>query len=236
MLRGLTVLLLGLWKLWSGGAKCSGGGRGVTTCTRSETLPHTAGWQFGNQYRGECKCPVYTYLGGPHTVMAQLVRVGGRTRQLYSKKCRRLRVGVVTPSTTQIMIIHSPGWRPGKKESQHPTTPFEVHIRKHSHSDSEAKMPFSETLYSDISRPSHTAWITYCQQPYLRYLRYPGISRLASFTIPARPGIFNSRTHDTHAYPGIEQSGNVPGICRCGHSPRGCCGRGRLREQPVFKF
>ena len=63
------------------------------------------------------------------------------------------------------------------------------------------------------------------QMSYLRYQRYPSILRFRyHLTIPARSGVFNSHTHDTHAYPGMEYPGYIPGVCRVRYLTRGSCG------------
>ena len=77
--------------------------------------------------------------------------------------------------------------------------------------------------YFDISVPYHTGSIRYFQQSCLRYQRYPGILRFRYLTIPARSGIFNSHTHDTHAYPGMEYLGYISGACRVRYLTDGSC-------------
>ena len=69
----------------------------------------------------------------------------------------------------------------------------------------------------------HTGSIRYFQQSYLRYQRYPGILRFRYLTISAPLGIFNRRTHDTHAYPGMEYPGYIPGVCRVRYLTHGLC-------------
>ena len=55
--------------------------------------------------------------------------------------------------------------------------------------------------YFEIWVPYHTGSIRYFQMSYQRYQRYHGILRFRYLTIPARPGIFNSHTHDTNDTP-----------------------------------
>ena len=106
--------------------------------------------------------------------------------------------------------------------------------------------------YFETSVPYHPGSIRYFQMSYLRYQRYHGVlrSRYLPYrldqifsgvipaiptipryfeilvpTIPARSGIFRCHTHDTHAYPGMEYPGYIPGVCRVRYLTHGFCGK-----------
>ena len=58
-------------------------------------------------------------------------------------------------------------------------------------------------------------------------------------TLPARSGIFRCHTHDTHAYPGMEYPGYIPGVCRVRYLTHGFCEKfvlGRLLCAEIWIF